>query len=171
MKKLLVLLLSCLLLTAALTACTQPPAETPTAAPTADPTPEAASLPEPEQLAQELLASGAFSDLEAEPAAQKVGLLLYGLEEAAAGETAFYFSSGATAEELAVFRCADADSAQAVAGAAQLRLDRQAASFADYAPAEVPKLESAAVRVQDNVVVVCVAADNALRDAVLDRYF
>lgn len=154
MRKWILLLLAGLLL--ALAACAGKPAEKP-------------PLPAPAALAEELLASGAFSDA-LEPAELRVGCYLYGLEETSAEEMVFYLSSGATAEEIAVFRCAGPEAAEAVVAAARARLDFQAASYADYAPDEVPKLERAALRTVGNTVVLCVSADDGKRDGVLDRY-
>lgn len=127
-------------------------------------------LPSAEALARELLASGAFSE-EMDLAAVKSGCFLYGLEETAAEDMAFCFSGGATAEELAVFFCANADAAALAEAAVRDRISRQSESYASYKPEEVPKLDKALITVSGNAVVVCVCADTASAQAVLDRYF
>lgn len=126
-------------------------------------------LPQPEALAAELLAGSAFSDT-LEPADGKIGCYLYGLAETDASAMYFCLSSGATAEEIAIFRCADEVSALLVEEAARARLDYQRESFGSYVPEEVPKLESAILRREGSCVLLCVAADYEAVNAVLNAY-
>lgn len=157
MKRYLLCLLALCLLCGLLCACGEEPGEAKPA------------LPDGETLAAELLASGAFSDT-LEPADVKIGCYLYGLAESDAQSMHFRLSSGATAEEIAVFRCADEASAQRVEAAAKARLDYQRESFGDYVPEELPKLEKAVLRREGSCVLLCVAADYAAVSAVLDAY-
>ena len=86
---------------------------------------------------------------------------VYGIvdEDGYTGDCALYISTMATPEEIAVFRADDA-----------LSTDDLTASYTDYAPAEVPKLESAVVRTCGDFVIVCVCADNAKAETLLDTY-
>ena len=128
------------------------------------------ALPAPDALAAELAAAGAFTE-ELAPAEKEVSLLLYGLAEEDVPGLVCCFSSGGTAEEIAVFPCADDSAAKAVTDACTARLDLQKRIFADYAPKEVSKLDSALLLRRDNTVLLCVAADQAKARAVLDKYF
>ena len=95
---------------------------------------------------------------------------IYGIldEDGYTGDTAMYISTMATPEEIAVFRADDVYSTDALCELAYARIEQQKASYASYAPQEVPKLDSAVVRVCGDYVVVCVSADNAFAAKLLD---
>lgn len=97
---------------------------------------------------------------------------VYGIreEDGYTGDCALYISTMATPEEIAVFRADSALSTADLTVLAAARMKRQQDSYADYAPAEVPKIESAVVRVIGDFVIVCVCADNAKAEALLDSY-
>ncbi len=124
---------------------------------------------DPQAFAADMLAGGAFSD-ELTEADAAIGRRLYGLEESDAEETLFYFSSGATAEEMAVFMAYDEEGAAKLADAAKARVERQKTAFESYVPAEVPKLDKAVVEVSGLYVVLYVAADYDAARRVADRY-
>lgn len=124
---------------------------------------------EPSALAGDLLDSGAFSDKLAQTDSQ-IGFYLYELSPDLAKEALFYFSSGATAEELAVFKARSNQDAESIAAAVRTRIAAQSVSFADYNPGEVPKLDSAVLKVSGVYVVFCVANDYSAASAVIDAY-
>lgn len=97
---------------------------------------------------------------------------LYGIldEDGYTGDCALYISTMATPEEVAVFRADSALSTDDLTALALARLARQKESYADYAPAEMPKLESAVVKTCGDFVIVCVCADNAKAEALLQTY-
>ena len=97
---------------------------------------------------------------------------VYGIldEDGYTGDCALFISTMATPEEIAVFRADEALSTDDLTALALARLARQKESYADYAPAEVPKLESAVVRTCGDFVIVCVCADNAKAETLLDSY-
>lgn len=92
---------------------------------------------------------------------------LYGIDYAVSESV--YVSSGATAEEVAVFELKDSDDAQSALTAAQARIESQEASFKDYTPEELPKLKDAIVEAYGNYVIVCVCDDDAAKD-IIDGY-
>ena len=155
MKKLIPLLLAlcCLLLTA----CTSAPKEK-------------EPVPQPEALAAELLATGAFSE-DLALAETDVGRFLYALEDLNAPGLVFYFSSGAVAEEIAILPCADEAGAQQAMSECRGRLDNLITLYKQYKPEEVPKLDKAVILQRGNTVVFCAAADADKVKAVLDKYF
>ena len=69
--------------------------------------------------------------------------------------------SGAYPDELAVFKFTDAEAAKAGAEAVQKRLDSQTATYADYTPDEMYKLDDAFVITKDNWVAMAACSDNA----------
>ena len=120
-------------------------------------------------LAEELAGCGAFSDL-LSPIDLKIAANLYGVDAASITDGAMYCSTGATAEEIAVFKCADEAAAKTLESAAHTRLDHQKAAYADYAPQSVPAIENAIVR-QLGAYVICVVADKqAAAETVLAKY-
>lgn len=127
-------------------------------------------LPAPEELAKKLLDAGIFSE-ELEEADGDIAAYLYGLTDTDGVELRSWMSSGATAEELTVFTCQDDAALSAVRKSVDARLEMQKSTFSNYVPAEVPKLEGAAVRVADKVLVVCVAADPEKAAKLLAPYF
>ena len=124
---------------------------------------------EPAALAEELAGTDAFSDL-LSPIDAKIAASLYGVDASTIASCSVYCSTGATAEEIAVFKCTDENAAKALSDAAQRRLDSQAAAYAAYAPQAVPAIENAIVRQQGAYTVCVVANDNAAAEAVLDHY-
>ncbi len=115
----------------------------------------AASLPFDDTMASSDNAAGVYNIIE---------------EDGYTGDCALYISSAATPEEIAVFRADDVLSTQDLLVLANARIARQKESYADYAPAEVPKLESAVVRACGDFVIVCVCADNAKAETLIKSY-
>jgi hypothetical protein len=97
---------------------------------------------------------------------------VYGIldEDGYTGDCALYISTMATPEEIAVFRADAVFSTDDLMTLALARLARQKESYADYAPAEVPKIDTAVVKTCGDFVIVCVCADNAKAEALLDVY-
>ena len=81
-----------------------------------------------------------------------------------------YVSSGATAEEIAVFEAADIEAAERIEGAVLQRVADQRASFTDYLPAELPKLDDPFLMVRDKYVILCLSDDNERARAELNRF-
>lgn len=75
-------------------------------------------------------------------------------------EQQVYVSTGATAEEIAVFEAVDADAAQRIETAVLQRVADQKTSFEDYLPAELPRLEDPFFFVKGRYVVLCVSDHN-----------
>lgn len=71
-----------------------------------------------------------------------------------------YLSTGATAEEIAVFEAVDLEAAQKIEMAVRQRIADQKTSFQDYLPAELPKLEDPFVLVKGKYVILCISGHN-----------
>lgn len=122
---------------------------------------------DPEETTGALLAQpGVFSE-ELERLEDPVTLKLYGLEEDKVEALAGYGSTGATAEEAAVFRFVDEASAQAAMEQVQAHWEYMKESNVDYRPQEMPKLEKAVMERRGNTVLYLVAADYEAAQKVL----
>ena len=93
----------------------------------------------------------------------------YFLPKDKVSESAVYVSgTGATASELAVFKCKDADAAKEVKTAVETRISEQIASYENYRPDEKFRLENAFVAVNGNYVVFAVSNDNQAVEKLLE---
>ena len=81
--------------------------------------------------------------------------MLYGINDYAQAQV--YISSGATAEEIAVFEFSDTNTATNGFQMAQNRLEEQKEDFESYIPKEIRKLDRAVVLKVGKYVVVCVS--------------
>ncbi|MBQ9931704.1 MAG: DUF4358 domain-containing protein [Firmicutes bacterium] len=120
-----------------------------------------------EGLAAELLEGVAFED-ELFRIDDEMISLYYEIPEG--GKGVFYYGSGATAEEIAVFELADGNQADEFLIAAQEHIADQILSYEDYIPKEVVRLEQAVVECHGKYVVVCVAADTKTAEHIIDQH-
>jgi hypothetical protein len=117
----------------------------------------------------DMLGGGAFAEQLTEVEAD-IGLSFYQITETDCKQAMFWFSSGATAEELVLFEASDSEAAARIRSAAENRIETQKKAFESYAPAEVPKLEQAVIYVRGNYVIVYVANDYDAADAIRDKF-
>lgn len=94
----------------------------------------------------------------------------YGIDEEKVQDCKVFLSSGATASEVAVFAMKDEDGVNELLELINERLEERKASFADYAPDEVPKLENAVILNKDNYVVFAVLSDPQAAEDVIKKY-
>ena len=67
-----------------------------------------------------------------------------------------------------MFKFTDADAAKAGAEAVQKRLDSQTATYADYTPDEMYKLEDAFIITKDNWVAMAACSDNSRAKEIIE---
>ena len=115
------------------------------------------------QLADELLEQVEFED-ELTELDESMVSALYGVE--GAQEQKVYLSSGATAEEVAVFRFATEEEAQAAQEVLQQRLESRKAAFANYMPDEATRLENAALKCSGCYVALCVSSGDTASEII-----
>ena len=120
-------------------------------------------------LAEELVASDAFSDILSEPA-DGVAARLYDIADGAAKQVILYVGTGATAEEIFLAEASDAASAAALKAACEARVSDQKQVFANYAPGDVAKLDDAILVTSGNYVILVVAADASAARSIVDSY-
>lgn len=116
--------------------------------------------------AQTLLDSGAFSE-PLEEIDLDIACYLYDLDLDKVSEAAVYGSTGATAEELAVFIFTDAEAAADAKSHFETRITDRTEAMSSYIPTEVPKLEKAVLEVRGATLLFVVANDYGLVEWVL----
>ncbi|MCG9969519.1 DUF4358 domain-containing protein [Pelotomaculum terephthalicicum JT] len=82
-----------------------------------------------------------------------------------------YVSSGATAEEIAVFEAVDVAAAQRIETAVWQRVADQKTSFQDYVPSELPKLADPFLSVNGKYVILCISGHNEAVKTELNKLF
>ena len=114
---------------------------------------------DPETATQAVLDSGAFSvELTELDAALLYDFSGYGLDSSTLTASKAYSASG-FAEQVSVTVWKDEASAQAAVDMFKTYLEDMAATYKDYAPAEVPKLENAVLEQRGPSVLLAVAND------------
>ncbi len=86
-------------------------------------------------------------------------------------DAVLYKGSGATAEEVAIFKMETTDDAKAALEEAQAHIQSQIESYESYIPEEVSRLEDAIVRQDGYYVSVVVSGDSAAAEKLLDGAF
>ena len=107
---------------------------------------------------QTLLTSGCFSE-ELTEVPTEIACATYGIDPATVTSGACYGSTGATAEELAIFVLKDEAAAQTALKQLGYRVEDRTEDMKSYLPAEVPKLEKAVTASRGNSVLLAVASD------------
>lgn len=115
------------------------------------------------QLASELLEQVDFED-ELTELDESMVSALYGVE--GAQEQKVYLSSGATAEEVAVFRFATEEEAQAALAVLEQRLESRRTDFANYMPDEAARLDNAVLECSGCCVALCVSAGDTAKEII-----
>lgn len=81
-----------------------------------------------------------------------------------------YMSSGATAEEIAIFEFKTKDDCKKALNKAKVRIEDQKASFKDYMPKEMKKLDNAIILNKSNYLIICVTNNQKGVEEILDKY-
>ncbi len=125
--------------------------------------------PDVHKLAADLIGQVPFVDEMTEDTTD-VFYAMYQIDETLVKDKSFYFSTGATAEEVAVIEAASSEDVDAVKQAVLSRVEAQKEGFADYIPEELTKLDDPVVEVIGNAVILCVSQDNAKARDVISAY-
>ena len=130
---------------------------------------ESGSTPfDPEAATQAVLDSGAFSvELTELDAALLYDFSGYGLDSSTLTASKAYSASG-FAEQVSVTVWKDEAAAQAAVDMFKTYLEDMAATYKDYAPAEVPKLENAVLEQRGSSVLLAVANDAGAAKTAVD---
>lgn len=111
-----------------------------------------------DELSAKIVDSGAFSDILSE-VNDDIVISYYGFDAADVDSMNVYISTGATTEEVGLFKCTDTDAASRVLEKAQERAKAQKTAYQSYAPAEVPKIDDAVIKADGVYVFYIVAND------------
>ncbi len=95
--------------------------------------------------------------------------MLYGID--AAVQSSVYISSGATAEEIAVFEFETEEDCKEAVSLAEQRNEDQKEAFASYVPKEVKRLDGAVVKQHGRFLAVCVCDDGRKAEELLAELF
>lgn len=109
-----------------------------------------------QEYADRLLEKVAFQDTLAEVEKEMIAVI-YDISAEDLSAQKVYIGTGATAEEIAVFEAVDGEAVKRVEAAVRQRIEDQKLGFADYLPAELPKLEDPFVLVRGRYVILCVS--------------
>lgn len=121
-------------------------------------------------MASELQSGLTFEDSLSELATD-VALSYYGLEKEAVKDSVVILSTGATAEEIAIFEASSDTYIQVVKLACDTRKSKQTVSYADYKPEEVSRLDDAIILTSGRYVIYCVTDDTDKAEDIIDNYF
>lgn len=129
-----------------------------------------AKQPATSDIAQKLMDGITFEDelmhIEGDRIAKQYDKLdLNSVEES----TVYVSSSGATPEEVAVFKLKEGGDAKALEAAIDARVEQQKDGFVDYVPEEMPKLENRAMLNSGNYYVLVVAGDASKAQEIFDN--
>jgi len=111
-----------------------------------------------DEFAAKIVESGAFSDILSE-VQDDIVISYYGFDAADVEEMKVYISTGATTEEVGLFKCKDGEAAARVLEKAQERSQSQRTAYQSYAPAEIPKIDDAVIKADGAYVFYIVAND------------
>ena len=115
--------------------------------------------PDINEKAQALLTEITYEDELSEIDEDLISLLYSDLDLNDVTDKKVYVSSGATAEELALFLCKDESAAKNVMAAATQRVLEQKESYENYIPEEVARLDKMLILRRGNLVVLTVSSD------------
>lgn len=124
---------------------------------------------DPTAAADKLASTVHFVD-QMSPVDEKMALKLYGLDQTSVSKEKVYESTGATAEEIAVFEAKDEAGAAKIKTAAQKRIEDQKAGFQDYQPKEMAKLKNPVLVTNGNYVFLCVSDENDTAKKIIDGF-
>lgn len=117
-------------------------------------------------LSEELMEKVEFVD-ELSPVKSEMVPKLYGIDNAQ--EAYVYMGSGATAEEVAVFKFADEQAAEEGLAKLQDYIASRKDSFANYIPGEVARLDNAVIRQSGEYLALCVS-EGSTASEIISRY-
>lgn len=94
----------------------------------------------------------------------------YNLPEGVSEMKVYMSSSGATSEELAIFKCKDAQTAELVKKACEKRIEDLNEKFEDYIPGELVRIENAIIKERDGFVMFVCADSPASAEEKFEDY-
>ena len=93
----------------------------------------------------------------------------YGIDASLVTELVRYVGSGATADEVAVFKCNSSDAEAQVKKAVESRVEYLREGYASYGPQEIPKIDNAVILEYGNDIVFCICEDSENVKSIVDN--
>lgn len=112
------------------------------------------------ELSTEISETNAFSDI-LDTVSTEAAVGLYGIDPADVDDICLMCSTGATTEEIGLFKCAGKEAAARVKAKAEERAQSQKTAYESYAPQEIPKLDDAVIKSEGDYVFYVVSTDSA----------
>lgn len=128
-----------------------------------------ADTPDVHSLADMLMQNVKFED-SVEEVSSETALRYYGIDSVQVQDSAVYMSTGATAEELAVFQASSTVDAQGILADMKKRRDSQLQMYLDYKSSEAARLDDAVLYVHDTFVVYMVSDDSETAQGIISDY-
>lgn len=128
-----------------------------------------ADTPDVHSLADMLMQNVKFED-SVEEVSSETALRYYGIDSVQVQDSAVYMSTGATAEELAVFQASSTVAAQGILADMKKRRDSQLQMYLDYKSSETARLDDAILYVHDTFVVYMVSDDSETAKGIISDY-
>ena len=97
-------------------------------------------------------------------------LKYYGIDSSMVSDGDVYMSTGATAEEMAVFEASSAGSASVILDRLTVRRDDSVKIYIGSKPADVSRLDNAVLYIHDNFVVYVVSDDSGAALGIIKEY-
>ena len=116
------------------------------------------------QLAEETVTSDTLSEVSTDIMAST-----YFVDTSRIEASSAYMSTGASACEVTVIKCSDADYASEVSDLLKQRVSNQKDLYSSYNAGETKKLESAIIKTSGNYVVLCVCDDTSKAEEILKK--
>lgn len=117
-------------------------------------------------LTEDLLNNGTYAE-ELTEVNSKITEKRYAMSDDDIEDVIAYCGTNAVVDEIAVFKAKDVDS---VSEKVAEHIESQKKLFKDYRPDEVPKLDDCVVETAGDYVVVCISADNAKSQEIINKY-
>lgn len=118
-------------------------------------------------LAEDLKNNGVYSE-ELSPVSAQITEKRYAFDEGEVSETVAFAGTRAVVDEVAVFK-AESD-IDAVVEKVTAHIDAQTQTYQSYRPDELPKLRDAIVTTSGDYVIVCISADSAKAEEIINSY-
>ncbi len=101
---------------------------------------------------------------------QEIMLDIFGIDGALVKNQKVYVSTGATAEEIAVFESHDKESANEIYKALSKRIEDQKLAFENYVPKELAKLSDAVLQQRENYIILCISNDSQTAKSIIEDH-
>lgn len=118
------------------------------------------------KLSEDVIQNVVFED-EMNEASSKTVSKIYGIDNAVSQKV--YMSSGATAEEIAIFEFQNKNEVNEALNKVNNRIEEQKESFQNYVPKEIKKLNNPIIETRGNYLIVCITDDENAQE-VINKY-